>query len=156
MRHQGQNLQIGLIPFFGLKRHKTDAWFHSGPEDVAWTGQNRTEWFHPWDAFYYPQALLKWGYYTVKPWTKLRCVSWECQREQWLWPDLHSIGYPSPLVNTSIWLASSRDPAMWFSENERELLQGNRDPKNCCLLLVFWQGRFMGNLIKIIKPLSEK
>lgn len=40
MRHQGQNLQIGLIPFFGLKRHKTDAWFHSGPEDVAWTGQS--------------------------------------------------------------------------------------------------------------------
>ena len=74
--------------------------------------------------------MLKCGYYTMKAWMKLRCVSWGCQWEQWLRPVPHSIKYSSPLASTSISLASRRNTGMWFSENEREPLQGNRNPKN--------------------------
>lgn len=111
--------------FLASKNHKTDAWF-PGALGMGPAEQIRvvflTKMHFMIHKLCWNEGITQWRL----EWS-LGVSLWECLWERWLRPVAYSIGYPSPLANTSISWASRR---MWFSENERELLQGKWDLEN--------------------------
>ena len=129
--------------FFGLKKSQNRCLVPRGPGNGAcWTDQSG---FSHRDAFYDPQALLKWGYYTVKAWMKLRCFL--VRMPVGTMAPASCLFYRLPIPTGQYINFMGLEENVVFRKWKRIASRKLRSEKLCHLLLVFWQGRFMGNLI---------